>query len=225
MQREHDDAPDRATVWVLEDKDEFRLTVQNVVNGTTDLQCPETFGTAEYLFAHMADHFAPEVMLVDIGLPGLDGIEAVRRMHGFSPATELVMLTIHQDDDRVFRAICAGATGYLVKGASVNGSSMDPIVDAIRSALRGGSPMSPEIARRVLNQFRQIKAPRWDYQLTDRERDILTQIAAGRSKKQIAAALQRSAHTIDTHIRNVYSKLQVHNRTSAVAKALREKLV
>jgi DNA-binding NarL/FixJ family response regulator len=213
-------AVDRATVWILEDRDEYRLTVQELVNSTEDLHCPNTFRTTEELLVYIGDHFAPEVMLVDIGLPGLDGIEAVRRVHGFSPATQLVMLTIHEDNDRVFDALCSGATGYLLKN-----TPLERILGAIRDVLRGGVPMSPEIARRILNLFRHIRAPRWDYQLTDRERDVLNQLVAGKSKKQIATALVLSRHTIDTHMRNIYAKLHVHSGKSAVAKALQEKLV
>jgi DNA-binding NarL/FixJ family response regulator len=211
---------DRASVWIVEDSASYRQSIQELVNGTDDLQCPYAFPSAEDFLAFITDHFAPEVVLVDIGLPGLNGIEVVRRVHGFSPATQLVMLTIHEDTDRVFEAICAGAHGYLLKTAE----PLD-IVASIREVLRGGVPMTSQIARRVLNLFTQIRAPRWDYQLTDRERDVLTHLVDGKSKKRIAATLSISQHTVDTHMRSIYAKLHVHSRTRAVVKALRENLV
>ena len=220
MEHGTDGTGDRRTVWIVEDSSEYRGTIQQLINGSDDLHCPQAFATAEAFLAFINDHFAPEVVLLDIGLPGMSGIDAVRMVQGFSPATSLVMLTIHEDNDRIFDAICAGATGYLLKSTEPQG-----ILAGIREAMAGGVPMSPPIVRRVLNMFKQINAPRWDYQLTEREKDVLNQLVEGKSKKKIAAALNLSTHTIDTHLRNIYAKLHVHSGRSAVAKALNEKLV
>jgi DNA-binding NarL/FixJ family response regulator len=207
-------------VWIVEDNEEYARTVQELVDTADGFACPHAFKSGEQLLSFLNDHFAPEVVLVDIGLPGITGIEVVRRVRGISPATQMVMLTIHEDDDRVFEAICAGATGYLTKTAT-----SDRILSSIREVVRGGAPMTPQIARRVLNLFTQVKAPRWDYQLTDREREVLSQLVEGKTKKEIGAQIFLSAHTVDTHLRNIYAKLHVHTRTEAVAKAIIEKLV
>jgi DNA-binding NarL/FixJ family response regulator len=207
-------------VWIVEDNEEYGRTVQELIDTSDGFACPHTFKSGEQLLSFLNDHFAPEVVLVDIGLPGISGIEVVRRVRGISPATQMVMLTIHEDDDRVFEAICAGATGYLTKTAT-----SDRILSSIREVVRGGAPMTPQIARRVLNLFTQVKAPRWDYQLTDREREVLSKLVEGKTKKEIGALIFLSAHTVDTHLRNIYTKLHVHTRTEAVVKAINEKLV
>lgn len=220
MQPEVRKPQNRSSVWIVEDHAEYRETVRELVDGEGDLCCPHTFPSGERLLEFLNDHFAPEVLVVDIGLPGLSGIDVVRRVSRFSPATRLVILTIHEDDDRIFEAICAGACGYLLKSAT-----REQILAAIRDVLEGGAPMTPQVARRVLNLFTQLKAPRWDYGLSDRERDVLGELVAGKTKKQIGKALFLSAHTVDTHLRNIYTKLHVHSRTEAVVKALSERLV
>jgi DNA-binding NarL/FixJ family response regulator len=209
-----------ASIWIVEDSADYAATVHQLLNQADDLTCAHSFRSGEDLLSYLNEHFAPDVLLVDIGLPGISGIEVVRRVHGFSPATLLVMLTIHEDNDRIFEAICAGATGYLLKTATP-----EEILSSIREVLKGGAPMTPAIARRVLNLFTQIRAPRWDYQLTDRERDVLAQLVEGKTKQEIGAALFLSTHTVDTHLRNIYEKLHVHSRTQAVVKAIRENLV
>jgi DNA-binding NarL/FixJ family response regulator len=204
----------------VEDSAEYAQTVQELLEQADDLACPHTFSSGEDLLAHLNGHFAPEVILVDIGLPGMNGIEVVKRVHGFSPATLLVMLTIHEDNDRIFEAICAGARGYMLKTAHP-----EEILSSIREVVKGGAPMTPAIARRVLNLFTQVRAPRWDYQLTEREREVLGELVAGKTKHEIGKALFLSAHTVDTHLRNIYEKLHVNSRTQAVVKAIRENLI
>lgn len=212
--------PDPATIWVVEDNAEYRGTVLDLIDGEEDLVCPSSFGAGEDLFEHLNNHFAPDLLLVDIGLPGMNGIEVVERVRRFAPTTEMVMLTIHEDNDRIFQAICAGACGYLLKTATP-----DMILEAVREALKGGAPMTPQIARRVLSLFTQLNAPRWDYQLTDREQEVLKELVDGKTKKAIGKALFLSEHTIDTHLRNIYGKLHVHSKTEAVTKALQERLI
>ena len=209
-----------ASVWIVEDKAGYGATVQEIVDDAPDLACPHVFRSGEQLIGFLNGHLAPEAMLVDIGLPGMDGIEVVSRVSGISPATQLVMLTIHHDDERIFNALCAGATGYLLKTATPT-----DILHALREVLSGGAPMTPQIARRVLNLFAQQNAPRRDFDLTPREREVLEELVAGLSKKQIARALDIAFATVDTHIRNIYAKLHVHTRTQAVVKALENNLV
>lgn len=220
MQPDHRPASGDATVWIVEDNPEYRATVQELVDLADGLSAPQAFGSGEELFEFLNHHFAPDVMLVDIGLPGMNGIEIVGRLHRLAPDTRLVMLTIHEDNDRIFEAICSGACGYLLKTALP-----EAILHAVREALQGGAPMTPQIARRVLNLFTQVRAPAWDYDLTDRERDVLRELIEGKTKKQMGKALYLSEHTVDAHLRSIYMKLHVHSRTEAVVKAIKENLV
>ena len=220
MQPDHRPGTGGASVWIVEDNPEYRATVQELVDFADGLSAPHAFGSGEELFEFLNHHFAPDVVLVDIGLPGMSGIEVVHRMHRLAPDTRLVMLTIHEDNDQIFEAICAGACGYLLKTALP-----DAILDAVREALQGGAPMTPQIARRVLNLFTQVRAPAWDYDLTDREREVLRELIEGKTKKQMGKSLFLSEHTVDTHLRSIYTKLHVHSRTEAVVKAIKENLV
>lgn len=220
MQPDHRPASGDAAVWIVEDNSDYRSTVQDLIGSADGLRAPHGFASGEELFEFLNHHFAPEAMLVDIGLPGMSGIEVVRRMHRLAPDTRLVMLTIHEDNDRIFEAICSGACGYLLKTAMP-----DAILQAVHEALDGGAPMTPQIARRVLNLFTQVRAPAWDYDLTDREREVLGELIEGKTKKQMGKSLFLSEHTVDTHLRSIYAKLHVHSRTEAVVKAIKENLV
>jgi DNA-binding NarL/FixJ family response regulator len=220
MQPDHRASNAAATVWVVEDNDEYRRTVQDLVHLTDGFSCPQAFSSGEQLFEHLNQHLAPDGLLLDIGLPEMDGIEVVRRMSRLAPDTRVVMLTIHEDNDLIFQAICSGASGYLLKTADSTA-----IVQALREAFQGGAPMTPQIARRVLNFFTQMRAPAWDYQLTDRERDVLRELIEGKTKRQMGKSLFLSEHTVDSHLRNIYTKLHVHSRTEAVVKAIKENLV
>jgi DNA-binding NarL/FixJ family response regulator len=159
-------------------------------------------------------------MLVDIGLPGMSGIEGIRKMKDLSPATEFVVLTVHEERQNVFDAICAGATGYLVKNLP-----SETIVEKIRESARGGAPMDPLIARRVLELVTGQGGRGDAYGLTDREQEILTLMVKGLTRVDIAEKLFISPPTVNTHSRNIYQKLHVHTRGGAVAKALKERLV
>ncbi|RYD17563.1 MAG: response regulator transcription factor, partial [Verrucomicrobiaceae bacterium] len=162
----------------------------------------------------------PDVILLDVGLPGMDGIEGLRRFREAAPGTALLILTVFEDDGKILRAICAGASGYLLKTAPV-----EEITAAIHDVLAGGSPMNSRIARRVLTMFSQLVPAKKDYGLTAREKGILQLMVDGNIKKEIAALLDVSVHTVNTHMRHIYEKLQVHTGTKAVAKALQERLL
>lgn len=208
------------TVWVVEDRQDYRETIAGLVNSRHGLNCPRTYESCEEMLSALNSEFAPDVILMDIGLPGISGIEGVTHLKKVSPATHVIMLTIHEDNDRIFQAICAGASGYLLKM-----SPTAKIFEAIEEVSRGGAAMNSQIARRVLNMFTQLHAPRWDYELTDREKEILEHLVDGETKNQMAEALFLSVHTIDTHIRNIYAKLHVNSRTDAVRKAIQERLI
>lgn len=208
------------TVWIVEDNDLFRDSLADALNDADGVACPLAFSNAEEAIDALGAGHVPNVILLDIGLPGISGIEALQKIHALSPETRAIMLTVHEDDDQVFEALCAGASGYLVKPASV-----DRVVSAVREIRRGGAPMSARIAKKVLDMFTKLTAPRADYGLTDREREVLELLVDGRTQRGIAERLYVSEHTINTHIRNIYSKLHVHSRSGAVAKAVRERLV
>jgi DNA-binding NarL/FixJ family response regulator len=163
----------------------------------------------------------PGVVLCDIGLPGMSGIEGIRILKERYPDMLLLMLTVYDDDERIFDALCAGACGYLLKR-----TSPARLIDCLKEAVQGGAPMSPEVARRVVALFRDIRPPdRADYQLTPHETRLLKLLVEGHNYKTAAAELGVSFHTIHFHMRNVYDKLQVHSKSEAVAKALRDRIV
>jgi DNA-binding NarL/FixJ family response regulator len=208
------------SVWIIEDNRPLRETLAEVVDGDAATRCTLAAEGYEEALEALARGEVPQVVLSDLELPGMDGIEGIGRIKTQSPATHVVVLTIHEDDDRVFNALCAGATGYLLKPASG-----ERIVEAIQTALSGGAPMNAFIASKVLRMFTRYTRPAADYGLTDREREILHLLVEEHTQREVAEALFLSPHTVDTHLRNIYAKLQVHSRTGAVAKALRERLL
>ena len=175
----------------------------------------------EQAIAKMSRHRRPDVVLCDIGLPGMSGIEGIRILKEIDPGLLVLMLTIYDDDDRIFEAICAGATGYLLKK-----TPPARLLESLREVVNGGAPMSPEVARRVITLFRDIRPPkRADYDLTPHETRLLRLLLEGYNYKAAAAELGVTVHTISFHLRSIYEKLQVHSKSEAVAKALRNRLV
>jgi len=173
--------------------------------------------------AALAQPWSPvaEAALVDLGLPGMSGVEGLSRLRDKYPATALLVLTVYEDDERIFQALCAGACGYLLKK-----TAPQRILDSIEEALNGGAPMSPEVARRVLQLFREIRPPeRVSYELTPHELRLLKLLVEGHNYQSAAAELGVSFSTINFHMQNIYGKLQVHSKSEAVAKALRQRLV
>jgi DNA-binding NarL/FixJ family response regulator len=211
---------DNIDVWIIEDNKDLLSALTEVVNSTPGMNCSRNFTNCEDVIATLKEESPPQVMLMDIGLPGMSGIEGVRHVKTISPATQVVMITVYEDNDKVFESICAGASGYLLKRVS-----SEKIIEAIREAHMGGAPMNAQIARKVLTMFTKLIAPQGDYALTTREREILNFLVSGLSQKMIADKLILSIFTIGTHIKNVYTKLQVHSRGEAVAKALKENLI
>lgn len=211
---------ERWIVWVVEDNAEFGRQLQTLLNLSDLFWCDRTFTSCEPALALLRDDELPDLVLMDIGLPGMGGIEGIRQMKEFAPSLDVVILTVFEDVDTILKGITAGASGYLVKS-----SSLDAIVDSLRAIRSGGAPMNPQIARKLLTLFPGPLKPSEQYGLSPRERQILTMLVEGLVKKEIAANLGVSFHTIDHHLRNIYSKLQVQSRTSAVAKALKERLL
>jgi DNA-binding NarL/FixJ family response regulator len=208
------------SVWLIEDNATFRRTVMRALDQEDGFQCLGGFASCEEALAALSQRPAPQAVLLDVGLPGMSGIEGIPLLRERAPKTAIIVLTVFEDEEKIFRAICAGASGYLLKTAAV-----EEIARAIRDALAGGAPMNGRIARRVLDMFARFAPTRGDYGLTARETQILESMVKGKTKKEIAAHLDLSFHTVDTHLRNIYQKLEVNTRTGAVAKALKEKLV
>ena len=208
------------SIWIIEDHSSFRRTLVRVLNAEDGLQCTRDFDSCEKALAAIVHEHAPDLILLDVGLPGMSGLDGIRLIKERSPKTLVVILTVFEDDDKVFSAICAGAAGYLLKTSSVT-----EITQAVRDALAGGSPMTSRIARRVLDMFSKLAPKQSDYGLSDREKEILQLMTTGLIKKEIADRLTLSVHTVDTYLRRIYEKLEVNTRTGAVAKALKEGLI
>lgn len=207
-------------VAVIEDTRELREGLRSLLNLTPNFSCVNVFRTMEDALREV-DPSKTDLVLTDLGLPGIDGIEGTRRLRERFPELPIVVLTVHCENDRIFQALCAGANGYLLKNTSPAG-----IIEALRGVIDGGAPMSPDVARRVVSLFRKFAPPiNSDYQLTDQEKLILKLLVEGHHYKTAAHELDISIHTVSFHLRNIYSKLRVHSKTEAVAKALREGLV
>ncbi len=207
-------------VMVVEDDKLYRESIQELINESEHLRCEKVCESCEEALTTMQGDFVPEVVLLDIDLPGMSGIEGIRHFMQLSPATRILMLTVFDDDDKIFNAICHGASGYLLKT-----TTSDDIAKFITAVVSGGAAMSPTVAARVLHMFTQYSVPRKEYGLTGREKEILQHLVNGMSKKHIASHLHISLFTVDTHLKNIYSKLHVHSQVDVVAKALRERLI
>jgi DNA-binding NarL/FixJ family response regulator len=213
--------PETIHVWLIEDHKTYGERLARALNRVEGLTCTQRFTACEDAFAALTTEPAPQVLLLDVGLPGMNGIDGISRLRQLAPQMAIVILTVFEEDDKIFRAICAGAAGYLLKT-----SSTEDIAAAIRSAAAGGSPINPTIARRVLEMFSKANtASHKDYGLTPREMDILKLLVSGSTIKDAAAQLGIGYYTADEYIRSVYVKLQVRSRGSAIAKAVKEGLV
>jgi DNA-binding NarL/FixJ family response regulator len=211
----------RAAIWLVEDNTFYRESLAELIDRSERYRCGRTFADGESALGELEQgRELPRLILMDLALPGMSGIDCIRAIRQASPAVPVVMLTIHQSNERIFEAICAGASGYLLKSAS-----REEILQGIDAVLAGGGAMDAQIARRVLEMFARMGSPHADYGLSERERQILGCLVDGLTKGVIADRLELSPHTIDGHVRNIYMKLHVHNRSGAVAKALRENLL
>ncbi len=205
---------------VIEDQKETREGLQALINGTPGYRCTGAFRTMEEALGKFT-HEIPQVILVDIGLPWMSGIEGIPLLKERYQDAVVLVLTVYDDDERVFSALCAGASGYLLKK-----TPPAKLLESLNEALAGGSPMSPEVASRVIRLFRNLRLPeRSDYDLTPHEVRLLKLLAEGHNYKTAAATLNVSVNTISFHMKHIYAKLHVHSKSEAVAKALRNQLV
>jgi DNA-binding NarL/FixJ family response regulator len=211
--------PPSIKVAIIEDQEKIRVGLAALISGTNGFACTGVWATVEEALAGV-DGALPDIVLVDIGLPGLSGIEGIRMLKERHPELVPLVLTVYEDEGRIFGALCAGACGYLLKG-----TPPARLIESLREAMEGGSPMSPQIARRVVEHFQSPHRPAPAYDLTPHERRILRRLVDGYHYQTAADELGVSVNTIRFHLRSIYEKLQVHSKAEAVAKALRERLV
>ena len=213
-------SPGTIKVAIIEDHHQFRECLEFLLNHTQGYRCVGSFRSMEEALEKI-ECSLPDVALVDIGLPGMSGVEGVRILKQRYPALLMLMNTVYDDDERIFEALCAGASGYLLKK-----TPPARLLESLQEAMAGGAPMSPEVARRVLTLFREIRPPEHaDYHLTPHELRLLKLLVEGHNYKTAAAQLGITFNTVCFHIKQIYQKLQVHSKSEAVAKALRNRLI
>ena len=207
-------------VVVIEDVRDVRDGLALLINGTPGFQCTGSHRTIEEALDALRTG-CPDVVLTDIGLPGMNGVDGTRILRERYPALSILALTVYDDDENVFNAICAGASGYLLKNTPPG-----RLLESLQEVADGGAPMSPEVARRVLALFRQFRPPeKTPSALTPQEMTLLKLMVEGHHYKTAAHEMGISINTVSFHLRHIYEKLQVHSKTEAVAKALRDGLI
>ena len=212
--------PDFIRVSIVEDRRQIREGLAVLINGTQGYRCIGAFHSMEQALEALEAEL-PDVALIDIGLPGMSGIEGIRVLRQRYPALLMLVLTIYEDDERIFNALCAGASGYLLKK-----TPPARLLESIREVVEGGAPISAEVARRVITLFQNFRPPSSaDYQLTPHETRLLKMLVDGHNYRTAAAELKVSVNTVSFHMRHVYEKLHVHSKSEAVSKALREGLI
>jgi DNA-binding NarL/FixJ family response regulator len=205
---------------IVEDQKDLREGLSTLVNFTPGFTCIGAFRTMEECIARIK-HEVPDVILSDIGLPGMSGIEGIRIIKDEHPDLTVLVLTVYDDNEKIFDALCAGATGYLLKQ-----TEPAELLRSVKEAVAGGAPMSPEVAARVIKLFREVRPPeKVDYDLTPHELRLLKLLVDGYNYVTAAEQLKISYNTIKFHVRNIYDKLQVHSKSEAVAIAMRDRLV
>jgi RNA polymerase sigma factor (sigma-70 family) len=205
-------------VSIVEDSDQLRNTLARVLNRADGFECVSTYGTAEAALEDLPQKKPkPNVVLMDINLPGMNGVECARKLKQVAPEIQIVMLTVYEDTENIFNALAAGASGYLLKR-----TTSAELLESLREVHRGGSPMTAHIARKVVQSFQRSAASNQSTEeLSPREREVLDCLSQGFLYKEIAEKLGISYETVHTYIRRIYEKLQVRTRTEAVAKFLR----
>lgn len=204
------------SVCIIEDDPDIRSALFYLINGSDGFSCISGFESCEQALSEIVAE-PPDVVLMDLHLPGMSGIQGIKKMRDILPTVSILVLTVCQHDSVVFEALCAGAKGYLTKKA-------DPakILQAIREMLEGGSPMSPQIARLVVESF---QAEPQNVGLSNREEQVLRLLCKGNSYKMIASTLSISRHTVNSHLKSIYQKLDVHSEAQAVSKAIMQRLI
>lgn len=208
-------------VAIFEDNKHLRESLYYLISGTEGFICCGNFPDCNDLVFQLKKDL-PDVVLMDIEMPGISGIEGVKLIKQHFPNVQVLMQTVFHDDENIFNAICAGASGYILKS-----TSPAQYIESIKDVFNGGSPMTGSIARRVLELFQKniLPASKNDYQLTPKEKEILQQMVQGKSFKMVADALNISYETVRSHMKNIYSKLHVNSNTEAVSKVIKENII
>jgi DNA-binding NarL/FixJ family response regulator len=211
---------DPVRVAIVEDGREIREGLVTLIAGSPGFVCTGAFDSMEPALEAL-NRAAPDVVLIDLGLPRMSGIEGIRALKARHPTLAIVVLTIYDDDERIFQALCSGACGYLLKK-----TPPERLMEGIRDAIAGGSPVSPEVARRMIAIFRDVHAPAAGSEpLTPHEVRVLRLLVDGHNYKTAAVELGVTVNTVAFHMRRIYEKLHVHSKSEAVAKALRHRIV
>lgn len=213
------DAMGTIRVAIVEDEKEVREAIRNYLNSNPGFDCDQSYDSAEAFLGHLTPDSVPEIILMDIGLPGMSGISAIKLIKERFPNIDIIMLTVYHDPHKIFESLCAGASGYLLKT-----TPFAEIAEAILVVHAGGSTMSPQIARRVVEHFRPMKDEESLQALTSREREVVTGLVEGLSYKMIAQRMGVTIETVRSHIKSIYTKLHVHSKAEVIGKSLRGEL-
>ena len=207
----------KAVIGIVEDNKKIRDLIQRYLDMQDDMECPVAVDSVEEMLEYLEKHPHPQIILMDIQLPGMSGIKGMEVIKGKYPEVDIIMLTVYHDSHKIFDSLVAGASGYLLKH-----TSLPEIKESIVDLLNGGAPMSPQIARKVISHFKKPK-PKKDENsmLTSREQDIVNGLVDGLSYKMIADRYDISIDTVRAHIRNIYKKLHVNSKAEVIAKSLR----
>jgi len=205
-----------AVVGIVEDNRKIRGLIQRYLDMQEGMECPVAVDSVEEMLDYLKSHEAPDVLLMDIQLPGMSGIQGIGIIKDRYPEVEIIMLTIYHDSHKIFDSLVAGASGYLLKH-----TSLPEIHESIETLLDGGAPMSPQIARKVISHFNKPRKQAGKHDLTPREQDIVNGLVDGLSYKLIADRYDISIDTVRAHIRNIYRKLHVNSKAEVIAKSLR----
>jgi DNA-binding NarL/FixJ family response regulator len=211
---------DQLALWIVEDDEQFGRQLAELINMSDSFRCLKVFRACEPAVELLKQEDPPDIILMDIGLPGMNGINGIKSIRNITTEIDIVVLTVFEDTDTIIQAISSGASGYLLKG-----SSLENTIDSLKTILAGGAPINPQIAKKILAVFVGNAIPHSDYGLTPREREVLSFLVEGLQKKQIADKMFITFHTVDKHLRSIYAKLQVPSRSIAIAKALKENLL
>ena len=207
----------KSVIGIVEDNKKIRDLIQRYLDMQEDMSCPVAVDSVEEMLTFLEDHAKPNVILMDIQLPGMSGIKGMEIIKSKYPEVEIIMLTVYHDSHKIFDSLVAGASGYLLKH-----TSLPEIKESIETLLNGGAPMSPQIARKVITHFKKPTAEKnEDSMLTSREQDIVNGLVDGLSYKMIADRFDISIDTVRAHIRNIYKKLHVNSKAEVIAKSLR----
>lgn len=210
---------DTYTIWIVEDDLFFKESLEYLIKGAPDMELGLSVSSVEDTESISTTSTIPDVILHDIGLPGISGLEAIGLHKERFPEVLIIMLTIFEDDDRIFNSIKNGADGYLLKR-----TPGQKIIEGIRDVLQGGAPMSPGIAKKVMEMLAK-GGPKKETNLTPREMEVLKLLVDGYTMDMVSGELKITSGTVDTHIKNIYKKLQVHSRSEVVAKAIKERII